>query len=173
VNPDGAPKTADSTQPVYRPTVRVVLMDDHDRLLMFSSTDDSDGHTFWFPVGGGLKSGETFEQAAVREVHEETGLEGVALGPEIWRTRLTASWGGQTYDQPVRFILARVPAFEIETSGFTESERVSLKSHHWWTLAELEATKDRLVPGDLATLMATLLAEGPPAVSDDLDARAV
>jgi 8-oxo-dGTP pyrophosphatase MutT (NUDIX family) len=168
MNPDSTPGTGDGTQAVYRPTVRVVLLDERDRLLMFSSTDDSDGHTFWFPPGGGLKQGETFEQAAVREVGEETGLWNVPLGPELWRTRLTASWGGRTYDQPVRFLLARVAVFEIETSGFTENERVSITTHRWWTLDEMGATEDRLVPDNLHTLMAELLSAGPPAWPTDL-----
>ena len=38
----------------------------------------------------------------------------------------------------------------------------------WWTLAELHATDDDLVPGDLAAQLDTLLADGPPAAPVDV-----
>ncbi|MER5431776.1 NUDIX domain-containing protein [Streptomyces sp. NPDC002588] len=149
-------------EPVYRPTARVLLLDESDRLLMFSSKDDRDGHTFWYPVGGGCEEGETFEQAAVREVFEETGLTRIVLGPAVWRRRRTASWGGRTYDCDERYFTARVTAFDVDTGGFTEMERSSVVSIRWWTLDELGATTDRLVPGRLHRHLAELLAEGPP-----------
>ena len=34
--------------------------------------------------GGGLEGDETFEEAAVRELREETGITGVEIGPWIW-----------------------------------------------------------------------------------------
>ncbi|MFI6776090.1 NUDIX hydrolase [Nocardia sp. NPDC050412] len=149
-------------EPVLRPAVRLVLLDDKDRLLLFSSTDDSDGHTFWYPVGGGREEGETLEQTAAREAREETGLTELSLGPELWRRRKIASWGGTTYDCHESYFLARVDSFDIDTTGFTESERSSVKSHRWWTLDELAATRDRLVPDNLPTLLADLLISGPP-----------
>lgn len=36
-----------------RHSIRLVLLDHHDRLPLFSSIDETDGHTFWYPIGGG------------------------------------------------------------------------------------------------------------------------
>ncbi|MFI9504906.1 NUDIX hydrolase [Nocardia sp. NPDC052566] len=148
---------------VPRPTVRVVLLDEEDRLLLFSSIDDSDGHIFWYPVGGGREEGETLEQTAVREAFEETGLTELQLGPELWRRRKIACWDGVAYDCRENYFLARVENFEVDTAGFTATERASIKGYRWWTLDELNATRDRLVPDDLRTLLADLLICGPPA----------
>jgi 8-oxo-dGTP pyrophosphatase MutT (NUDIX family) len=158
----------EETEPVPRPTARVLLVDEERRLLLFSARDESDGHTFWFPAGGGVKEGESFEQAAEREVEEETGLTGLALDAEVWRRRMIGSINGVTYDFQERFYLARVASFEVTTDGFTESERTSVVGHRWWTLDELASSADRLVPGDLYQRLVALLTEGAPRVPIDL-----
>lgn len=147
--------------PPVRPTARVLLLDDADRLLLFRGFGD-DGSTFWFPPGGALEPGETAEQAAVREVREETGAS-VELGPEVWTRRHVVSWNGVAHDVRERWFVARVAAFEVDVGGFTADERRWITAHAWWTAAELAATRERLVPADLADRLATLLRDGPPA----------
>jgi 8-oxo-dGTP pyrophosphatase MutT (NUDIX family) len=149
--------------PVVRPSVRVLLLDDADRLLLFRGVSDETGEAFWYPAGGAIEPGEGAREAAVREIREETGAE-VEIGAEVWSRRHVVPWGGVTYDCRERWFLARVAAFEIDTSGFTPEEVVNVTGHHWWTPAELTAATDRLVPADLARLLAALLADGPPAV---------
>ena len=145
-----------------RPTARVLLLDDTDRLLLFRSADD-DGAPFWYPVGGRIENGETLRDAAVREVREETGLTDVELGPEVWRRRHVVGWRGVEYDIRERWFIARVQRFDIDTSGFTSDERDAVLEHRWWTLEELASATERLVPVDLADRLAELLSEGPPA----------
>src|SRR4028119_1754719 len=87
---------ADS-RPVLRPGVRVVVVDDADRVLLFASIGD-DGRRFWYPPGGGAEPGERAEDTAPRELREETGLTDVKLDGELWRRRAIVSWGGVRYD---------------------------------------------------------------------------
>lgn len=153
---------AQQAEPVPRTSVRLLLVDDKNRLLLFASHDDSDGHRYWYPIGGGIEAGETLAETAAREAREETGLNEFQLGPEVWRRRATASWGGVTYDCREHYFLVRVGSFEVDTSGFTENERETVKGHHWWTLDEMSVTSDRLVPRDLRLLLSDLLTSGPP-----------
>ena len=60
------------------------------------------------------------------------------------------------------WFFARVPTFDIDTSGFTDAEREIVQEHRWWTLPELENTTDVLTPRDLAKLLRGLLENGLP-----------
>jgi len=149
--------------PAIRPTVRVLMLDDQDRVLLFRGQDPHQPTTrFWFPAGGGIEPGESVEEAARREVREETGLANFELGPHIWNRRHVFTFYGTHQDVRETWFFARVPAFSIDTSGFTDQEREILQEHRWWTLPELEATTDVLTPRDLAALLRNLLEKGLP-----------
>jgi 8-oxo-dGTP pyrophosphatase MutT (NUDIX family) len=146
-----------------RHAVRILLVDERERVLLFAAHDPARGGApFWFPVGGEVEAGEDVQLAAAREIEEETGARGVALGPEVWHRRHAFTWRGVDYDQRERWFLARVGAFVPDGSGLTEIEQEELTPPRWWSLEELDATDDRLVPRDLATRLRALLAEGPP-----------
>lgn len=144
-----------------RPTVRLLLLDPTDRMLLFRSQAD-DGSFFWYPVGGGIETGESAEEAALRELFEETGVSEVELGPEVWHRRHVADWRGRTYDLRERWFMARVADQSLNTAGFTSGEQESILSAAWMSVADLRSTPDRLTPTELADLLDGLLRNGPP-----------
>ena len=151
-----------SDAPQIRPGVRVLLLDADERTLLFAHADEA-GDRFWCPPGGGMEPGETAAETARRELWEEVGLTGVDLVAEIGHRQGLASWGGATYDIRERWFLGRAATGPITTANFTADERESIRDHRWWTVAELRAATDRLVPGNLAALVERLLRDGPPA----------
>jgi len=162
-----SPEPEVDTGAVIRHGVRALVIDVGDRVLLFVSRDDA-GRAFWYTPGGGCEPGETAEETLRRELQEETGLVGVEIGPELWRRRGPAAWGGVTYDCRERWFLVRVAAFEPDTSGFTALEERSIVAHRWWTVAELAATPERLFPSNLDELVRALLRDGPPKHPVDL-----
>ncbi|GAB3755125.1 NUDIX hydrolase [Microlunatus parietis] len=147
-----------------RRSARVLLVDPADRILLFSVTDD--GATRWFAPGGGLVDGETYPEAAARELWEETGLtvDPADLGPEVWHGRPWASVReGVPYRNFQHYFLLRAPAFEIDTSRFEALERAAIDGHRWWTVPQLRSTTDCLRPAGLPDLLSDLLSGGAPA----------
>lgn len=55
--------------------VRVFIMDSRNRLLLVRHTVKNENTEFWILPGGGLEEDEFSWDAAIREVHEETGLD--------------------------------------------------------------------------------------------------
>jgi 8-oxo-dGTP pyrophosphatase MutT (NUDIX family) len=137
-----------------RRSARVILVDPDGRSLLFRSED------FWFTPGGGIEAGETTEQAAARELWEETGLRLAPdqLGPLIAESSGYADLGwisGMLHDA---FYFHRAPAgFTVDTSGFEPVELSTVSGHRWWTVDEIEASEQTVFPWGLAPLLRELL----------------
>jgi 8-oxo-dGTP pyrophosphatase MutT (NUDIX family) len=137
-----------------RATVRVLLVDDRHRLLLFQDSDDPVGALWWMLPGGGIDPGETELAAVVRELGEETGLvvdPAAVLGP-LARRHVVHGYSNQIVDQDEAFYAVRVPPFEVDVSGHTDDERRTVRQHRWWTRAELSATGDEVWPVALTPL---------------------
>ena len=61
----------------------VAIIERDRRYLMIRRPDDIRAGGYWCFVGGAIEDGESQEQALVREVREEVGLE-VAPGEKVW-----------------------------------------------------------------------------------------
>jgi 8-oxo-dGTP pyrophosphatase MutT (NUDIX family) len=146
-----------------RPSARVLLFDDADRLFLFCSGYRADGTLRWYSPGGGLEPSETHEEAAKRELHEETGLTELTLSREVWRGRpWVAVREGVEYLVEQRYFMARVLAFDISSADLKALESTHITGYRWWTTAELSATTDILRPDGLADLVTRLLTDVPP-----------
>lgn len=70
----------------------VAVIQDGDRYLMIRRPDHIRAGGYWCFVGGEIEEGETQEQALVREVREEVGLE-VEPEEKVWQcASLTKEW---------------------------------------------------------------------------------
>lgn len=153
---------AGDVPPVIRNAARVVVIDDADRLLLARFENAERGTAWWAAPGGALKAGETHEQAAIRELEEETGLDDPGLGPQIWTREHVFELGGVWYRQRERYFVIRVKQFEATFGRLDEGEADYLKALRWWSLDELETSRERLVPANLASLARALIECGPP-----------
>lgn len=135
-----------------RPAARALVLSEQDRLLLLEAEDAPGGHRWWVAPGGGLQAEETFEAAAERELHEETGLR-LAVGPWVWTRRHVFTWEGRRHDQYERYFVVRT----------TESPLAPTKAdsyvigHRWWTLSELERSDEEFAPRRLASLIPPII----------------
>jgi 8-oxo-dGTP pyrophosphatase MutT (NUDIX family) len=116
--------------------------------------------------GGGVDPGEGDVQAAVRELREETGLvvaEDDLAGPFLVRS-VVHGYSDKVVDQTEVFLAVRVPAFEVDTTGHTEEEQLTVADIRWWDRDALASTDEDVWPRDLLDLVA--LSERPELWSD-------
>ncbi len=70
----------------------VAIIQHGDRFLMIRRADDIRAGGYWCFVGGEIEEGETQQQALVREVREEVGLD-VEPKEKVWQcASLTKEW---------------------------------------------------------------------------------
>ena len=86
-----------------------------------------------------LEGDETREEAALRELAEETGITEVDLGPVLWRRMCSFPFAGRRWDQDEWYYLARTRQTGIRATALTELERRSVAGARWWTCRELTA----------------------------------
>ena len=144
----------------------MLLIDPDDRLLLLR-TSLRPQRPLWITPGGGIEAGETPEEAAIRELREETGIE-APLGPCVWTRRHLFELQDLTLDLRERYFVVRLDAAHATTdAGLLEEERDFIHEYRWWTVEEIAASQDWFAPRRLAALLPPILAAEYPSLPFD------
>lgn len=129
-----------------RTSARVILLDEHDRVLLMRGHDPrTPDMPFWFTVGGGVERGETLRTAAVRELWEETGfaLDSSMLRGPLWRRVAVFPFDGELIRSEELFFVARTKSFAPMAANQTVWERRCVTDNKWCAPQDI-VTLDRL-----------------------------
>jgi 8-oxo-dGTP diphosphatase len=108
----GAATLARVSAPRLRRSVRVLLLDAGQRVLLLRLSVQVAGCSLWIAPGGGLNAGESVIDGACRELSEELGWKlrpDLVIGP-VWRQTLVEVGFFPGYDGVTNdYLVARVP----------------------------------------------------------------
>jgi 8-oxo-dGTP pyrophosphatase MutT (NUDIX family) len=116
---------------------------------------------WWELPGGGIDPGESYLDAAVREMKEETGLvlDPTQVGPPTWRRSTTWRSRGRRRLQHEVVVFAQVAVHQptIVDGGRTRTEVEDFMSARWWRVPEIAQSQERFYPSRLPELLPRFL----------------
>ncbi len=153
-----------------RHAVRVLLINDNKILLMRVNAmdiDDADGkrnRQFWCTIGGGIDQDETVQNAALRELYEETSLDAnaVELGPIVWLSDIHLKLRGTLTQLKEQYIVARTTHHSVRLHAPTTEEQQVVKELRWFMLEDVKRCPDVIFPVLLSDYLPDILADRYP-----------
>ncbi len=161
-----------------RNSVKILLMNENKEILLMCADDPSttskDGKyhgRFWFPIGGKIEEGESVQEAALREIFEETGItkDNIELGPIVWFGEFDLVLSGKLQHLKEQFIVGRTKQKNISLDNLTNEERAVVKHVNWFSLDKIKHSTDVIFPVVLPDYLPDILAGNYPAQPIEID----
>ena len=140
-----------------RQSARLLVFNKWDEVLLFASVHQQGplvGQNYWFTPGGAVEPGETFEQAGVRELEEETGLKCDQIGQEIYqRIFVLRLIDGEEVEADERYFVVRPDTQQLSFGGWTDLKVELIAGHKWWSVSEIADATEIIWPENLAEML--------------------
>lgn len=165
---------------LVRKSVRVLLLNDKNELLLMcvedfdiSTPEGKKNKRFWCTIGGGIEDEESIEQAAFREIYEETGIseKKVKLGPLVWYGNVELVLKGKLTRLEESFIVARTKQIDVTLHIPTADEKQVVKKLQWFSIEDIIKSEEIIFPILLSKYLPDIISEIYPEKPIEIDLK--
>lgn len=138
-----------------RKSVKALLIDKANQLLLIHIDDpkitnvEGKYHgSFWTLVGGGIETNESLEEAAIREIYEETGMRFTQsdLGPVVWYGSLDLLWNRQRVRIEQTYLVVKTKTNNVHLKNLVQTEKEVVQELRWFSVKDLQSCKEVIYP---------------------------
>jgi 8-oxo-dGTP pyrophosphatase MutT (NUDIX family) len=161
-----------------RNSIKVLLLNDNNELLLMS-VDDPKTTTvegkyngrFWDLIGGEIEPGESVQEAAIREVFEETGIakEQIELGPIVWFGEFDLVLAGKPTHLKQKFMVAKTKQKDVSLCNLTEPEQAVVEKLAWFSLEQIINSDEIIYPVVLPDYLPDIISGNYPDQPFEID----
>lgn len=141
-----------------RKSARLLVINPSRAVLLFKFVHNDRalaGTRYWATPGGGLEDGESFHDAAIRELREETGIQVKTVsGPVADRRFSMLLPSGETVLSVEQYFVVHAQSETLSRAEWTPHETQVMADHHWWSVQELQTTDETVWPENLIEILA-------------------